>query len=96
MASILICGNTQLFTENALMHLAEEYQVVIAGDISLKTKHKKIIVYHTNPQEEQFRQLYDVYSFQAVYFVSGYADGGEGLFGEVQQLEKVMLECWIN
>lgn len=93
MASILICGNTQLFTENALMHLAEEYQVVIAGDISLKTKHKKIIVYHTNPQEEQFRQLYDVYSFQAVYFVSGYADGGEGLFGEVQQLEKVMLEC---
>lgn len=93
MASILICGKVQLFTLDALLQLAEEYQVVLAGETSLKVKHKNVIIYHTDPQEEQFRQLFDVYSFQAAYFVSGYADGGAGLYGEVQQLEKVMLEC---
>lgn len=93
MASILICGNIQLFTQDALLHLAEEYQVVVAGETSLKIKNKNINIYHTTPQEEQFQQLFDVYSFQAAYFVSGYADGGNGLYGEVQQLEKVMIEC---
>lgn len=93
MASILICGNTQLFTHDALLRLAEDYQVVVAGETSLKIKDKSINIYHTTPQEEQFLQLFDVYSFQAVYFVSGYADGGNGLYGEIQQLEKVMIEC---
>lgn len=93
MASVLISGNTQLFTKEALLHLAEEFQVVVAGETSLTGKNKNINIYHTSPEKEQFRQLFDVYSFQAVYFVSGYADGGEGLYGEIQQLEKVMMEC---
>lgn len=54
MASILICGNIQLFTQDALLHLAEEYQVVVAGETSLKIKNKNINIYHTTPQEEQF------------------------------------------
>lgn len=92
MASVLICGNTQLFTHDALLYLTEEYQVVVAGEIFPEIKHKKINTYHTIPREEQFKQLFDVYSFRAVYFVSGYADGGEGLYGEIQQLETVMYE----
>ena len=73
--------------------LSEEYKVVVAGKTALKERNKNINIYLTSPEEEQFRQLFDVYSFQAVFYISGYADGGEGLFGEIQQLEKVMLEC---
>ena len=93
MTSILISGNTELFTADALLCLSEEYKVVVAGKTALKERNKNINIYLTSPEEEQFRQLFDVYSFQAVFYISGYADGGEGLFGEIQQLEKVMLEC---
>ena len=92
MTSILISGNTELFTADALLCLSEEYKVVVAGKTALKERNKNINIYLTSPEEEQFRQLFDVYSFQAVFYISGYADGGEGLFGEIQQLEKVMLE----
>ncbi len=93
MGTILISGNTELFTENVIERLAEEYKVIIAGKISVSDKNKRVRVYHTQPAEEQFHQLFDVYSFQAVYYISGYADGGRGLYGEMQQLEQVMLEC---
>ncbi len=96
MAAILISGNTQLFTEDMLRRLAEEYTVVVTADEGkqpVPEKEKNIKVYHTHPGEESFHQLFDVYTFQAVYYISGYADGGRGLFGETQQLEQVMLEC---
>lgn len=93
MTEILICGCTELFTEDALLRLAEEYRVVIAGPSAVSGNQKHITAYKTSPTEEKFRQLFDVYSFQTIYYVSGYTDGGNGLFGETQQLEQVMLEC---
>ena len=91
MTEILICGHTELFTEEGLEKLAEEYRVVLAGQTSVSSRSKKnIMIYKTSPTEEKFHQLFDVYSFQAVFYVSGYADGGEGMFGENQQLEQVM------
>lgn len=93
MTEILICGKTELITEDALQELAEECKVVVAGDNQLAEKRKNIFLYRTSPEKEQFHQLFDVYSFQTVFYVSGYADGGEGMFGELQQLEQVMREC---
>lgn len=87
MTEILICGCTELFTEDALLRLAEEYRVVIAGPSAVSGNQKHITAYKTSPTEEKFRQLFDVYSFQTIYYVSGYTDGGNGLFGETQQLE---------
>lgn len=93
MTEILICGCTELFTEDALLRLAEEYRVIVAGASAVSGNQKHITIYKTSPAEEKFHQLFDVYSFQTVYYVSGYADGGTGLFGEVQHLEQVMAEC---
>ena len=93
MLSVLISGNTELFTEDALLRLAEEYRVIVAGKTSLTGRRDHIKTYDISPTEEQFRHLFDVYNFQAVYYVSGYADGGDGMYGEIQILERVMLEC---
>ena len=93
MADILITGKTELFTREAILPLAEEYSVVLAGEAAFSGNLPNIQVYHTSPTEEKFGQLFDVYNFQAVYFVSGYVDGGEGLYGEGQKLEQTFLEC---
>lgn len=93
MNEILICGRTELITKDALLYLAEECRVVVAGNPTISENKKNIFVYHTSPEKEQFHQLFDVYSFQTVFYVSGYADGGKGMFGELQQLEQVMQEC---
>lgn len=93
MATILITGNTRLFTLEAYTELAAQYRLVIAGEVPFSIREKNIRLYSTMPREEKFSQLFDVYSFQAVYYVTGYADGGEGMFGEMEQLEQTFLEC---
>ena len=93
MAEILITGKTDIFTREAVLLLAEEYRVILAGTAAFTEKLPNVQVYHTNPSEEKFGQLFDVYSFRAVYYVSGYVDGGQGLYGESRQLEQVFLEC---
>ncbi len=90
---ILICGNTGWITEEAIALLTEECRVVLAGPTELSGKQKNLSVYKTRPDEEKFHQLFEVHSFRAVYYISGFADGGEGLFGEMQQLEQVMETC---
>lgn len=93
MIEILICGQAELFTENALLKLAEEYRVVVVGKLNIKNLHKNIVTYNISLMEEKFYQLFDVYNFRTVFYISGYADGGNGVFGESQQLERVMETC---
>lgn len=81
----------QVIYKEAIFLLTEECKVVLAGQTDLGRQN--LSVYETKPGEEKFRQLFDVYSFRAVYYVSGYADGGEGMYGEIQQLEQVMEAC---
>lgn len=93
MADILITGKTEIFTREAILPLAEEYRVILAGEAAFTEKLPNVQVYHTSPVEEKFGQLFDVYTFQAVYYVSGYADGDQGMHGESRQLEQTFLEC---
>lgn len=94
MATILIAGNVELFTAESLERLAEDNVIVLAGEnAQYRGKVRSIYTYRTTPMEEKFGQLFDVYTFQAVWYVSGYSDGGNGLFGEQQMLEQALLEC---
>ena len=71
MTEILICGKTEIFTEEALLKLAEGCRVVVAGKAVQRKKQKNIIIYKISVMEEQFRQLFDVDSFQTVFYVRG-------------------------
>lgn len=94
MATVLITGNIELFTTESLNRLSEEYKLILAGEYTQKLeKSKNIHVFHTTPMEEKFQQLFDAYSITAVWYVTGYTDGGDGTFGEMQLLEKTLLEC---
>lgn len=94
MSEILIVGALELLSENLYLALSEEYRVILAGKkISSKKYDRKIVGYSASPMDDQFSQLFDVYSFKTVFYISGYADEGSGKFGEIQQLERVLTEC---
>ena len=78
MADILITGKTEIFTREALLPLAEEYRVILAGRLTLRKSCPMCRFTIRILRRKSFGQLFDVYSFQAVYFVSGYVDGGGG------------------
>lgn len=93
MATVLIAGNTALFTQETLERIAADNTVVLAGsNVEYDGKSRNIRAYETTPTQESFAQLFDVYTFEAVWYVSGYADGGEGSFGETQLLERALNE----
>jgi len=96
MAAILITGNTGLLTPELLDTLSEEYKVVVTaeeGQEDCAGKDKNLHVYVTNPMKKQFRQLFDAYGFEAVWYLSGFADGGDGRFGEMEWLERIFSCC---
>lgn len=91
--TVLITGRTELFTQEALGELSQNNRVVVTGEKKFFREEKNLRFFQTSPVEEAFGQLFDVYSFDAVWYVSGYADGGEGVFGESSMLEQALLEC---
>ena len=93
MATVLIAGNTGLFTQETLERIAADNIVVLAdSEATYEGKMRGIRVYETTPMDESFAQLFDVYAFEAVWYVSGYTDGGSGAFGEEQMLERALNE----
>ncbi|MCD7834094.1 MAG: NAD-dependent epimerase/dehydratase family protein [Lachnospiraceae bacterium] len=93
METILITGNTGLFTAEQLKKVAAYYRVVLAGRDVCSVTHKNIRTYTVEPEENKFGNLFDAYNFHAVWYLSGYADGGAGLSGGQQYLEKTLAEC---
>lgn len=93
MSTILITGKTEFFTKKALERISENNRVVVTGRKNFFQTDKNIHFFQTSPVEEKFGQLFDVYTFDAVWYVSGYTDGGEGIFGEPKMLEQTFLEC---
>lgn len=94
MVDIIIAGNTGILQENALEYLAEDFRIVLAGkDRPVMKKQSRIKYYKTIPSEKIFRQLFDVYSFKVCIYISGYADGGSGMYGEMQEFEKTLIQC---
>lgn len=93
MADILISGALEHFPESTAVFLAENSRIVLAGKHAPeKIKERRITSYRTEPEDKQFQQLFDVYSFQTVFFISGFADGGSG-GEELGQLERLLDMC---
>lgn len=94
MKDILFAGHTKILKKDLLDALSEDFRVVLADkDTAYHDRKQGIRQYRILPEDKTFGQLFDVYSFSAVIFISGYTDGGEGFFGEIQELEKVLLQA---
>lgn len=89
MKDLLITGCTSLIKNDVPKRLPEEIRPVVAGKDCAHRPGKRF--YHTYPGEDTFSQLFDVYSFSCIVFVSGYADGGRGYADELHELEKTLL-----
>ncbi len=96
MADLLITGNTGLLSQELLENLSKEYKLVVTAGSEREEcagKEGNIHVYCTTPMEKKFSQLFDAYDFRAVWYLSGYADGNTGCFGEAQWLEQILSCC---
>lgn len=92
MASVLIIGKTCIFGDEELERLASDNIVVVAGqDVRYKGKLRGIHTYNILPTDENFSQLFNAYTFDAVWYVSGYVDFCDGVFGEEE-----LLGCALN
>ena len=92
MKDILVTGCTSLLKKNMFDHLREDIRVILADDASAYAEGTKGRVYRYGPEDRSFAQLFDVYSFHTVIYVSGYADGGTGMVNEVLKLEQMLLQ----
>lgn len=90
----MITGKTLLLHEEGLRRLTEDNRVILAGkEEERKRVPDKVKQYKLNPTDDGFGSLFDVYSFQTVFFFSGYVDGGSGIFGENRELERTLDLC---
>ena len=90
MKDLLITGCTRYITKDLLERLDDDIRFVVAGKDCVHSPGKRF--YHTHPGEDAFSQLFDVYSFHTVLFVSGFADGGHGYPDELRELEQTLLQ----
>ena len=91
MTDFLITGYTNAIKDDLLDALDSDLRVVVAGKDCVHSPGKRF--YHTHPGEEAFNQLFDVYSFHTVLFVSGFSDGGNGYPDELRELEQTLLQA---
>ena len=93
MKDILVTGRTGLLKKNMFASLGDEIRVILADSDETAGKGIKGRRYRYGPEDRSFAQLFDVYSFHTVVFVSGYADGGAGQDNEPQKLEQTLLQA---
>ena len=96
-SSILICGNVSLLSETAIEKVTETCHVVVAGkQKQTLSPGRKAHYYETVPTEETFSQLFDAFDIDTVWYISGYADGQNGMDNELKYLECVVKTCSLN
>ena len=91
--TVLICGRTDLLSENCIDVVSNSYNTIIAGKTSFGRKKKRVHVYETLTDDEKFRWIFEAYSVDVVWYISGYTDIGEGLYDEVKNIGSVMDKC---
>ncbi len=92
---MLICGKTELLDRESLGLAAQYYRVVVCGE-SEAPRHsvsKRIHIYRRDPASEDFERLLYAYAPDAVWYFSGYADGGDGLANEREMIENLVRRC---
>lgn len=98
---VLICGNTKLLDLETLKLISQYYNVILSGDNDLiedkpKRFSKKLHVYKYNITSEEFSRLAFSFSPDAIWYISGFADGGEGLENEQKMVERLINVCIVN
>lgn len=93
MKDILITGCTRFLKKELFENLGDEIRAMIADGSEVHADGSKGRIYRYGPGDASFAKLFDVYSFEAVVFVSGYVDGGKGLDNECRDLERTFLQA---
>lgn len=94
MATIMIVGKVELFSEDVLDSLAVNNTILVMGEkAAYHGRSKRVHAYNGTVSDEKFSQLFDAYTIQTIWYVSGCVDGGDGFPGERQVLERVLMEC---
>lgn len=89
----MITGNTDFFTKESLQYLSGEHTVVAAGGREHGTQEESGGVFHADMEELESGRLFDQYHFQAVWYVSGFVDGGARRSMEERWVDRLMWEC---
>ena len=94
MSDVLLVGNIGLLGPEAVGQLVDDHRLVVAhaenqaGLPIVCDKHVR--AYEVAADQEGLARLFDIYSFDAVVYVSGFADAGEGLPDEQDLLCAVL------
>ena len=94
-SSVMICGNVSLLSDAAIEKAAEVCHVVVAGRRAASFG-GKARYFETVPTQEEFGQLFDAYDIDTVWYISGYADGQNGMDNELKCLERIVKTCAMN
>ena len=93
MSDMLVAGNVDLLGTEAVARLAQDYRLVVAHTPQQVTSacvvDDKTCAYEVARDSEALSRLFDIYSFDTVVYVSGFADAGTGLPGEQDLLVDV-------
>ena len=93
----MICGNVSLLSKEAVKKVTDTYRLVIVGtENKPAVSGQKAHYYDTVPTDEKFQQLFDAFDIDAVWYISGYADGQDGMHDEYKRLECIMEACVQN
>lgn len=91
---ILLTGNTGYITENFISKAFPQYQILIMGNLNIKTDQKKKIVSVPFPEdEEHMRETFAAYGFERVVYFSDYLTFEGRQEGELDRLEKILRYC---
>ena len=94
-SSVMLCGKVSLISDSAIQKAAQTCHVVVVGKEgrpSVKNAH----YYEIPHTEEKFEQLFDAYDIDTVWYLSGFADGQNGMDSELKYLESVVKICHRN
>lgn len=94
---VMICGNISLLPASAIKKTAETYRLVIAGDVHKPALRPRMVHYYdTRPTDEKFQKLFDAFDIDVVWYLSGYADGQDGMDNEYKCLLCILDACVKN
>ncbi len=94
---VMICGNVKLLDAESLKKASDYYRVIVIGELSFDPpRSRKLHVYGDGIVSESFERLIHSHSPDAIWYISGYADGQDGLDDETHVVDTLMKVCDAN
>ncbi len=98
---VLLCGNPGVLDKESVKAISRFYNVVVSGEdlmqgLGPRVKSKKIHLYREDITSENFSRIIYSFSPDAIWYFSGYVDGGNGLDNELKKFEALIQNCVAN